>query len=245
MPPNRLTAAGRLEFGSDLLEFERIGTLTRENDELRAELRHERECAARVQQVHVEERMELTESYERMLAEQAEAAKQYESRAASVGALRLEMRKREEQLRLAQAEAVGTRLRLAAVDRVWQRSVRELEGALDAEVKERKAAEAERAKFGDIQRKKLTSLQREADARSNEAKKLGAPTPVPEGQVCPAVHGPLQDGFVRSVAPPYDPAGHANWQPTKSSGLLTTRRGMYRPRGHSHGTGVRDTIIRE
>ena len=64
------------------------------------------------------------------------------------------------------------RQRLNTLSRVWRNSVIELEQQVEGEVGKRHALEAERLKFAEIHRKKLQSLQREADTRTAEAKKL-------------------------------------------------------------------------
>ena len=64
------------------------------------------------------------------------------------------------------------RQRLNTLSRVWRNSVIELEQQVEGEVGKQHALEAERLKFAEIHRKKLQSLQREADTRTAEAKKL-------------------------------------------------------------------------
>jgi hypothetical protein len=98
--------------------------------------------------------------------------RQYEARAACVGNLRLEARKREGELAAVRQESVAVRQRLTMLSRVWRNSVVELEQCLEREVAHRNHLEQERVKFAEIHRKKLQSLQREADSRSAEAKKL-------------------------------------------------------------------------
>ena len=64
------------------LQMEQVIALTREAEELRAELAKQRGDAEKAAQVRDGERGELVASYERMLAEQAAAVRQYEARAA-------------------------------------------------------------------------------------------------------------------------------------------------------------------
>ena len=154
------------------LQQEQLLSLTREADGLRAQLDQTRQQQAKAESAREEERSELVASYERMLSEQAAAVRQYEARAACVGTLRLEARKRDAELAAVRQESVSVRQRLTVVSKVWRQSVLELESCLDREIQQRHHFEAERVKFGEIHRKRLQSLQREADARSAEAKKV-------------------------------------------------------------------------
>ena len=154
------------------LQQEHILSLSQEVDVLREELAHARQRSIQSDELRERERAEVAASYERMLAEQQAAVRQYEARAACVGTLRLEARKRDNELTAVRQEALAVRQRLATLSRVWRMSVMELEQCLETEVRSRNELEAERVKFAEIHRKKLQSLQREADSRSAEAKKL-------------------------------------------------------------------------
>ena len=154
------------------LQSDHVAQLTKEADELRAQLASQRERSAAADELREAERSEMVASYERMLAEQAAAVRQYEARAATVGTLRLDARKKENELNAVRAESVAVRQRLNTLSRVWRNSVIELEQQVEGEVGKRHALEAERLKFAEIHRKKLQSLQREADTRTAEAKKL-------------------------------------------------------------------------
>ena len=167
---------GDLKMGATSLRLElqqdHIASLSREADELRDQLTDARTRIARADEMRETERSEMVASYERMLAEQAAAVRQYEARAATVGTLRLEARKREAELTAVRQESVAIRQRLSTVSKVWRHSVIELEQSLEKEISQRNHLEAERAKFAEIHKKKLQSLQREADSRSAEARKL-------------------------------------------------------------------------
>eukprot|EP00900_Chrysochromulina_parva_P002196 jgi/Chrpa1/11978/Chrysochromulina_OHIO_Genome00003772-RA len=166
-PPQPTGFGLRLE-----LQQEQLVELTREADTLRAELDEVRQRHAQADAVREHERGELVASYERMLSEQAAAVRQYESRCACVGSLRLEARKRDAELSAVRTESAAVRQRLTVVSKVWRQSVLELESCLEREIRERHQLEAERAKSNEMQRKRLQSLQREADARAAEAKKM-------------------------------------------------------------------------
>ena len=73
------------------LQQEHIDALSREASELREQLAQARAHAAQAEELRAAERSEVVASYERMLAEQQAAVRQYETRAASVGTLRLEL----------------------------------------------------------------------------------------------------------------------------------------------------------
>lgn len=154
------------------LQVEHVASLTRELHAMRAQLVDARSRNSDADALREGERGELVASYERMLAEQAAAVRQYEARAAMVGGMRIEARKREAELTAVRQESVLVRQRLATISRVWRQSVVELEQTLEKEIRHRHSLEAERGKFAEIHRKKLQSIQREADSRSAEARKL-------------------------------------------------------------------------
>ena len=151
---------------------EHVSSLMQETDELRAQVEQLRSSAAASEEARHAERAELVASYERMLQEQAAAVRQFEARASTVGTLRMEARKREAELTAVRQESVVVRQKLAVNHKVWRHSVIELEATLEAEIRSRNALEADRTKFAEIHRKKLQSLQREADERTREAKKV-------------------------------------------------------------------------
>ena len=119
------------------LQQEHIDALSREASELREQLAQARAHAAQAEELRAAERSEVVASYERMLAEQQAAVRQYETRAASVGTLRLEARKRENELAAVREESLAVRQRLGTLSRVWRYSVVELEQCLEAEVRHR------------------------------------------------------------------------------------------------------------
>jgi hypothetical protein len=120
-PPQPTGFGLRLE-----LQQEQLVELTREADTLRAELDEVRQRHAQADAVREHERGELVASYERMLSEQAAAVRQYESRCACVGSLRLEARKRDAELSAVRTESAAVRQRLTVVSKVWRQSVLEL-----------------------------------------------------------------------------------------------------------------------
>ena len=108
------------------LQQEQISALMCELDQLQAQLTDARVASTSAESVHAGERGELVASYERMLSEQAAAVRQYEARAACVGSLRLEARKRESELAAVRQESVAVRQRLTVVTKVWRQSVIEV-----------------------------------------------------------------------------------------------------------------------
>ena len=145
-PPPVRTAASSLRLE---LQQDHIHSLQRETEELRDQLSSLRQRVTSADEARESERSELVASYERMLAEQAAAVRQYEARAAVVGSLRLEARKRETELTAVRQESVSIRQRLTTISKVWRHSVSELEQALDSEIRHRNHLETERAKVGE------------------------------------------------------------------------------------------------
>ena len=153
-------------------------SLVAEADALRAELQHVRQQAAQREAVRVEEREELVRAYEAMLGEQATAVAQQSARVAQLGSLSNEAsqsaRQRERELKVLEQQQQRQRRTAAAVDAAWAGTVSELEAALDAALAGRAALEADRVRLMALHRKKVGMVQREAEAKHEEALKANA-----------------------------------------------------------------------
>lgn len=118
------------------------------------------------------ERDELVASYEALLAERDEAAQQHEAAASTLGPLQKEMRRREQEVRHLQASGALERQQQLTLAKVWRTSMADVEAALDAQVRQRSVLEADRNRFTEAYRKKLAQLQKEAEQRNIEVRRL-------------------------------------------------------------------------
>ena len=122
--------------------------------------------------LRLSERDELVNSYEAMLLEQKAAIDQHAAKSISLAPMQREVRKREKEVVQLQTSGAVERQQHITLGKVWRASMLELEAALDAQVKQRGVLEADRNRFTEAYRKKLAQLQKEADTRNNEVKRM-------------------------------------------------------------------------
>ncbi|KAL1521756.1 hypothetical protein AB1Y20_021410 [Prymnesium parvum] len=139
---------------------------------LHAEVCRLRTRISEQEELRLAERNELVASYEAMLAQQELAVRQHEAKACSLLPLRHEVRQREAEVRQLTAASAASRQHAHVVSKVWRASVSELEGALELQLKQKEALEAERHRFAEGYRKKLAQLQKEADQRHAEVRRM-------------------------------------------------------------------------